>query len=128
MMEHWNRATLSKVLTDLMWPDWRLKKQDNSSGTGPFLPGALELALEIELFLLFLTLCRQARIAPLPRHHSFHSTKVILVYLPSADKMAAEVQSRTIERVPSSAGLSDGGATDVTTDDERQELWSQSKT
>ena len=62
------------------------------------------------------------------RHHSFHSTKVVLVYLPSADKMAME-KATTIERVPSSAGLSDGGnVTDATTDDERQELWAQSKT
>lgn len=56
---------------------------------------------------------------------------MVLVYLPSADKMAAEAAAAavTIERVPSSAGLSDGGATDgATTDDERAELWLQSKT
>ena len=62
------------------------------------------------------------------RHHSFHSTKVILLYLPSADKIAAEKSAAVnVERVPSSAGLSDA-YTDATTDDERNELWSQPKT
>ena len=53
------------------------------------------------------------------------------MYLPSADKIAAEKSSaNNIERVPSigaSAGLSDA-YTDATTDDERNELWSQPKT
>jgi hypothetical protein len=62
------------------------------------------------------------------RHHSFHSTKVVLLYLPSADKIAAEKSAAVnVERVPSSAGLSDA-YTDATTDDERNELWSQPKT
>ena len=51
-----------------------------------------------------------------------------LLYLPSADKIAAEKSAAVaVERVPSSAGLSDA-YTDATTDDERNELWSQPKT
>lgn len=49
------------------------------------------------------------------RNHSFRSTKIVLVYLPSADEMAME-KATTIEHVPSSARLSDGGnVTDATT-------------
>ena len=50
-----------------------------------------------------------------------------MLYLPSADKIAAEKSSVTIDRVPSSAGLSDA-YTDATTDDERNELWTTAKT
>jgi len=50
-----------------------------------------------------------------------------LLYLPSADKIAAEKSNVTIDRVPSSAGLSDA-YTDATTDDERNELWTTAKT
>ena len=43
-------------------------------------------------------------------------------------KIAAEKSAAVaVERVPSSAGLSDA-YTDATTDDERNELWSQPKT
>ena len=69
------------------------------------------------------------------RHHSYHSNKVVLEYLPSADKIAAEEAklsedaAPSIDRVPSSAGLSDINVeTDVTTDDERDALWNPPKT
>ena len=70
--------------------------------------------------------------------HIFERLKVTLRYLPSTDKLASiaiaseEVDGKNvpnIERVPSSAGLSDINIseTDVTTDDERDALWGPPK-
>ncbi|CAG5105049.1 Oidioi.mRNA.OKI2018_I69.chr1.g1788.t1.cds [Oikopleura dioica] len=65
------------------------------------------------------------------RHHSYHSSTVILQYLPSTDRLASEQAAAavveepvaTVDRVPSSAGLSDAYLTEATTDDERDALW-----
>ena len=64
------------------------------------------------------------------RHHSYHSSTVVLRYLPSTDRVASEQAAATVEepaatveRVPSSAGLSDAYLTEATTDDERDALW-----